>query len=130
MRKATDTRHCTATNTDGTPCGAWALRDDTQCFHHADSARQERAIARIVGGKRAAAKGRNFKTDAVQPVDAEGMLGNIAALLRDVAAMPSGSNRVMAFVQLSREAREWLVFKHALAARPIVDGQRRLVGGR
>jgi hypothetical protein len=118
-RLPTDQRRCTATTNAGKPCPSPALKNDDACFWHAASSAQEAAIARIVGGKSAARQGRNFRPANIVLDSPQDWLIAIAALMKDVASLPSSVNRVAAFVSLSREAREWVVMKHAMESRAI-----------
>jgi len=119
-RLPTEQRKCDATTNAGKPCPSPALRNGSgQCFWHSDSTRQEAAIARIVGGKSAARQGRNFRPANIVLDSPQDWLIAIAALMKDVASLPSSVNRVAAFVSLSREAREWVVMKHAMESRAI-----------
>jgi predicted YcjX-like family ATPase len=118
-RLPTEQRKCDATTNAGKPCPSPALKNDVQCFWHADSTRQEAQIARMVGAKSSSRVGRNFKSaNIVLDTPADWLIA-IAALMKDVASLPSSVNRVAAFVSLSREAREWVVMKHAMESRAI-----------
>ena len=118
---------CTALKSDGTRCGAFAVNDSDQCFHHDPGSAAEAAEARRLGGqrrRREAAVAESYSLDRLRTPDDLFRLLDIA--VSDTLAEPSSSKRTQNLLRIGKAFLDALRYRDDTARIPRLERALRL----